>query len=98
MDTDDLERSASSVVLPVRMVDGVFELAFGAPLPALRDGARGRLRVAASAITNEELRWYLERQEVVDFLPSGTEVRMGVNPDRVPKELRRHLVSSSAIF
>ncbi len=70
---NDYWNSVDHVTLPVKLVDGRWELLYGGGTGA-RDGTYGELRVAVSSIEDKELRERLTRTVTVKVLDEGTEL------------------------
>lgn len=89
--------SADYITLPVRLVDGHWELLYGGKT-GIRDGAYGELRVLLASIEDTQLRNRLARTVTVKVLNQGTELLVALrdrnasyNPDKTtyidPREL-----------
>ena len=82
--------------LPVRLVNGQFELEYGGAVP-LHDGARCELVVSESQISDPHLLRHLQEKKAVKILDSGTKlVAMLARPlsEAVPSNLEKHLLPS----
>jgi hypothetical protein len=80
--------------LPIRIVDGVWELEFGGPIP-VKDGQLAELVVPASAITNPTLVRAMQSKSVIKILDRGARLRVYLatkEMEGVTEEQRKQLV------
>lgn len=91
------ERHEKSVIIPVRVMNGVLEFLYESKMPALRDGAVGEVTFAADAL--QDKRWIapLSAEKIVSIVGDGAQsfpVALAVRPDEITEEHRVHLLGS----
>lgn len=75
---NDYWNSAKYITLPVKLVNGQWELAYGGGT-GIREGAFAELRTALSNIEDEAIKTRLTQTVVVPVLPMGTPLLVGVS-------------------
>jgi hypothetical protein len=81
-----VEQGVKSVRIPIRIVDGSVQLAWGAVLPQMED-CSGDLIVPASAIKDSADLAVLSRDEVIPLLPAGATVLCRLGARHIPPAL-----------
>lgn len=89
---NDYWNSVDHVTLPVKLVDGRWELLYGGNT-GVREGTYGELRVAVSSIEDEEVRQRLTQTSVVKVLDEGAELLVALRD----RECRRLAINHPAI-
>ena len=80
--------SEKKVLIPIKIVNGKIEYLYGGALPELEDGIIGELLVPRYAILDNKVRELLDKEEVVELLPSGSSlralvtIRNGISPEQ----------------
>lgn len=74
----DYWNSTKYITLPVKFVDGQWELLYGGPT-GIADGTYGELRVSLQSIKDKTLRHRLTQTEAVRVLPQGTELLVALS-------------------
>lgn len=70
--------NARKLKVPVRFVDGHWELEYGGDVPVV-NGTRGTLEVSEAAITDADFREALTRAEILHVLDEGTDLLFLLN-------------------
>jgi hypothetical protein len=86
--------SGKRVRIPVKYIDGKWELSYGGPLP-ITNGANASLTLDRNEINDPEFLEKLERKSEHEILPPGTEllVALRVKPEsNIAAQLRAHLI------
>ncbi len=80
------------VQIPVRIgTDGRIDYFYGGPLPKMREGTVGDLVVPEWSIAENREVCRLQKDQVVQILPSGSVVKFAVDGRRTPAHLKKHL-------
>jgi hypothetical protein len=93
---DPLEKT---VLIPVKIVEGKVEFFYGGPLPVLKEGVVGDLRVPRYAVLDEAVLEKLEMGETVEIIPAGGRLGALINiKDSISDEIRKYLIEPKGIF
>lgn len=90
-----LDKFKKTVRISVRAVGDKLVMLDHMPLPKIREDAIGILTLPAASIVDERKREELEAESVIELLPVGTIVFVGLSLEMMPMALRRKLPSSS---
>ena len=81
-----------TVRIPVRIrAHGRIDYFYGGSLPKMREGTIGDLVVPERSIIEKSEVCRLQQDQVVQFLPAGSVVKLAVNGSHAPAELKQHL-------
>jgi hypothetical protein len=90
-----LDKSKRTARISVRAVGDKLLMFDHEALPKIKEDAIGILTLPAASIVDEKKREELEAESVIELLPKGTGVLVGLSLEMMPVPLRREFPSSS---
>lgn len=83
--------SSKTIRVPVRFVDGEWELLYGGPI-RVNEATVGELHLAKDSVADKALYKALTQRSAVGVLPQGTELRVALSIKTLSPELQRQLL------
>jgi hypothetical protein len=91
------EKSRKTVRILVRIKNGQVFRFDSTSLPKISDGTLGDLILPASTLIDDKERQELQAESLLELLPAGTYVLVGLNPHSITQKNRSRLISASVL-